>query len=149
MEQLPYIDEHSIVVAATRERVWEALAWSLRSDLGRTVPGRLGRAMRIAPSDMRGDWRGRVSIGDALPGFRVVAAEGLERLELRGEHRFSKYALAFEIEETGPESCTVRAQTWAAFPGLRGRAYRALVIDSGAHRVVVGRMLRRIAKRTR
>ncbi len=39
----------------------------------------------------------------------------------------------------------VAAQTWAAFPGLKGRIYRALVIGSGGHRIVVRRMLKRIA----
>jgi hypothetical protein len=39
----------------------------------------------------------------------------------------------------------VTAQTWAAFPGIRGRLYRAMVIGSGGHRVVVRRMLRNIA----
>jgi hypothetical protein len=39
----------------------------------------------------------------------------------------------------------VTAQTWAAFPGLKGSIYRALVIGSGGHRIVVRRMLKRIA----
>jgi hypothetical protein len=39
----------------------------------------------------------------------------------------------------------LRALTFAAFPGLHGKVYRALVIGSGGHRVVVRRMLKRIA----
>ena len=37
-----------------------------------------------------------------------------------------------------------RAQTWAAFPGPQGRIYRALVIGSGMHAVMVRRMIRRL-----
>lgn len=39
----------------------------------------------------------------------------------------------------------MRAVTLAAFPGIHGRVYRALVIGSGGHRIVVRRMLQRIA----
>jgi hypothetical protein len=40
----------------------------------------------------------------------------------------------------------VWARTWAEFPGPAGAAYRALVIGSGGHRLVVRRMLRRVAR---
>jgi hypothetical protein len=43
------------------------------------------------------------------------------------------------------EGDRVRAQTYAAFPGVKGRVYRALVISSGAHRFVTQRLLRRVA----
>jgi hypothetical protein len=35
----------------------------------------------------------------------------------------------------------VAARTYAVFPGVHGRAYRLLVIDSGLHGIVVRRML--------
>jgi hypothetical protein len=41
----------------------------------------------------------------------------------------------------------MRARTRAAFPGALGRAYRALVIASGGHRIVVARLLRKIEAR--
>ncbi|MDQ6710077.1 MAG: hypothetical protein M3Z11_05920 [Candidatus Dormibacteraeota bacterium] len=69
------------------------------------------------------------------------------RLALRGAHRFSTYALVFELDANGATACTLRAQSWAAFPGLAGRAYRALVIGTGGHRLVVRRLLRRAARR--
>ena len=43
-------------------------------------------------------------------------------------------------QELGWEGCL-------SVPGLRGKVYRALVIGSGGHRIVVRRMLRRIAAR--
>ena len=69
------------------------------------------------------------------------------RLALAGRHRFSRYALVFELEATGPGRTCIRARTWAAFPGILGRVYRALVIGTGGHRIVVGRLLRRVERR--
>jgi hypothetical protein len=85
-------------------------------------------------------WSGDLA-GATLPGFAVVEASRSSRLELRGHHRFSSYALVFLIDDEG-----VRAQTYAEFPGLRGRAYRALVIGTRAHRLVVRRLLRRVTE---
>jgi hypothetical protein len=52
--------------------------------------------------------------------------------------------LIVELEEAGADHTRIRAQTWAAFPGVLGRVYRALVIGTRAHRLVVRRLLRRI-----
>jgi hypothetical protein len=146
MEQLPYIDEHSIVIDATREQVWGVLAPALRSDLGGTAPAPLTRLLGLTPAESRGNWRGTLHPGDALPGFAVAETHAPERLALRGRHRFSSYVLVFELDATGA-GCTLRAQTWAEFPGLAGCAYRALVIGSGGHRLVVRRLLRNVARR--
>lgn len=147
MEQLPYIDEHSIVIGATREHVWDVLASALRRDLGRTAPALLTRVLGLAPVDSRGDWHGTLHAGDALLSFAMAETHAPERLALRGRHRFSRYALVFELDATGAACCTLRAQTWAEFPGLTGRAYRALVIGTGGHRLVVRRLLRNVAHR--
>jgi hypothetical protein len=47
----------------------------------------------------------------------------------------------------GPDRTRIRAQTRAAFPGALGRVYRALVIGTGLHRVLVRRLLHRIEGR--
>jgi hypothetical protein len=47
----------------------------------------------------------------------------------------------------GPDGTRVRARSWRAFPGVHGRSYRAVVVGSGAHRMVVRRLLRRIEGR--
>jgi hypothetical protein len=44
-----------------------------------------------------------------------------------------------------PRRTRLRATTWAAFPGVAGTVYRALVIGTGGHRIVVRRILKRIA----
>jgi hypothetical protein len=147
MERLPYIDEHSIEIEATRERVWTALVSVLRTDLGGAAPRQLTRALGVVPSESRGDWRATPHAGDTLPGFEVEESRAPVRLRLRGRHRFSRYALVFELDEIGEHSCALRAQTWAEFPGPAGQAYRALVIGTRGHRLVVWRLLRNVARR--
>jgi hypothetical protein len=145
MEGLPYIDEHRIEIGANSEQVWEALRVVLRTDFGRT-PAAVARLLGLAPAEADGDWRGVLEPGDSLRGFEIAQAERPARLVLRGHHRFSRYALVFELENTGATACTLRAETWAEFPGPTGRVYRALVIGSGGHRVVVRRLLRHVAR---
>jgi hypothetical protein len=145
MERLPYIDEHSIYVGASPERAWAALM-ALGGTM-QTPAGPLASAMGLQPAAASGDWSAGAEAGATLPGFLVEQASPPSRLALRGRHRFSRYALVFELEDRGPGGTRVSARSWAAFPGLHGRCYRALVIGSGAHRVVVRRLLRSIERR--
>lgn len=148
MEQLPYIDEHSIVIGATRERVWNSLPSVLRASFARTLPAPLTRLWGLTPARSHGERHGALEEGDALTGFTVALARAPEHLTLRGHHRFSNYELAFELDACDDDAgCTLRARTSAAFPGLTGRTYRALVIGSGAHRLLVRRLLRDVARR--
>jgi hypothetical protein len=118
MKQLPYVDEHAITGDADRDATWPAV-------------------LRVLCRDPRDP--------STVPfGFVLEEAAPQRRLSLIGRHLFAAYRLAFELEPD-PGGTRVRAITWADFPGLRGTLYRALVIGSGGHRVVVRRMLRRIA----
>jgi hypothetical protein len=118
MERLPYIDEHAISVDASAAETWSALLRVMCRDPGdpTTVP----------------------------VGFGLDEATPPRRLALKGRHPFAVYRLVFELDP-GSEGVRVRALTWAAFPRLRGKVYRALVIGTGAHRIVVRRMLNRVA----
>jgi len=147
MENLPYIDEHAMNVAAGRERAWAALLSVLGAELGGAASARAARLLGCVPARRGGDWAGEVRAGATLPGFVIDQVRSPSHLALSGRHRFSRYALVFELEQIGPERARVRAQTRAAFPGLLGGAYRALVIGSGAHRIVVRRLLRGVARR--
>jgi hypothetical protein len=128
MERLPYIDEHAITVDANREDTWSALLRTLCRD----------------PQDP-----------STVPfGFALDEARQPERFALKGRHPFAVYRLAFELdadengaEKGAPRRTRLRALTWAAFPGIHGRIYRALVIGTGAHRFVTRRMLKRVAAR--
>lgn len=134
---LPYIDEHALRIAAPADAIWAALLRVVRGIAGSTA---LARVLGCDPAQASGAFTGRP--GDAVPGFRVLAAEPNRRLALGGRHRFADYTLTFVLD--GDQ---LRAQTHAAFPGLRGKLYRALVIGSGAHRLVTRRLLRQIARR--
>ncbi len=143
---MPYIDEHARRSGATRESTWAALIANL-GGLGRAVPAALAGPWGLQPPRAKGDWSASPQAGDCLPGFVVERSRPPVELALRGRHRFSRYALVFELDETGGTGCTLRARSYGEFPGLKGRAYRALVIGSGGHRVMVRRMLRDIAER--
>jgi hypothetical protein len=119
MEQLPYIDEHVIRVDANRADTWSALLRILCRDAGdpATVP----------------------------TGFTLDEATPPERFVLKGRHPFAVYRWAFELDDEGPQRTLVRSATWAAFPGMHGKVYRALVIGTGGHRLAVRRVLRCIA----
>nr|WP_232000679.1 hypothetical protein [Mycobacterium kyorinense] len=119
MERLPYIDEHAISIDAPAADTWSAMVAVICSD----------------PDDPSTVPVGFV-LGEATPPVRLV---------LKGRHPFAVYRWVFELDAEGPQRTRVRSQTWAAFPGLHGKVYRALVIGSGAHRVVVRWMLKRIA----
>lgn len=119
MKRLPYIDEHAITVNANRDDTWSALLNVLCRDTHdpTTVP----------------------------IGFVLQEAREPVRFALQGRHPFAVYRLVFELAQDSDQRTRVRALTWADFPGVHGKAYRALVIGTRAHRVVVRGMLKRVA----
>jgi hypothetical protein len=135
--QLPYVDEHTLEVAAPAAAVRRAVGGCLPRDAGTRVGAAI---LGTVPARAQGD---PLTLGASIPGFAVVEADPDRRLVLAGRHRFSEYTLAFEIAEQGAVT-QLTAISHARFPGIRGRAYRALVIGSGAHRVLVRRWVRRI-----
>ncbi|MFC9437910.1 hypothetical protein [Nocardia sp. NPDC057030] len=119
MERLSYIDEHARSIDANRDRAWTALLKVICKDPAdpATVPA----------------------------GFVLDEAQAPARLALKGRHWFSVYALVFELDDEGANRTRVRAKSWGNFPGPHGKIYRALVIGSGGHKIVVRRLLRQIA----
>jgi hypothetical protein len=127
---LPYVDEHTITIAAPRERAWTALQRYASASLRVSDRNPLAKLLGTQPR----------------AGFEVVQAEPGRGLTLEGRHRFSRYRLAFTLSD-GPAGTTqLRAATYAAFPGVRGQVYRALVIGSRGHRVAVWLMLRSVRR---
>lgn len=122
MKRLPYIDEHAITVDADAATTWAAVLRALCDD----------------PADPRAPF-----------GFAIGESKAGERLVLKGRHPFSIYNWVFELDAVSPHRTRVRSQTWAAFPGVHGKVYRALVISSGVHRVAVKWTLKRIAAQLR
>jgi len=122
-----FVDEHRTTIDAPRDRVWPKLrryADSLGAGPRNPLPWLLGTEPRSG-----------FEISDEVPG---------ERLGLSGRHRFSRYLLVFEVADDTAAGTTLTAQTYADFPGLRGRIYRALVIGTRLHVVAIRGMFRSI-----
>jgi hypothetical protein len=140
---LPFIDEHSVEVAASPERVWSALRQTL-SPSGARAREWFARLLGASQTRSHGD---PLEPGSTITGFRIVRARAPVELVLEGEHRFSRYALTFHLEALPAGRSRVRAETRAAFPGIRGGAYRALVIGTRAHVLVTKRLLHAVGTR--
>ena len=121
MEQLSYIDQHAISVDASVADTWSALLRVLCRDPADPATVRVGK------------------LDEAIP---------QQRLTVNGRHLcFAVYRLVFELDPKADSGgVRLRALTWAAFPGVRGKVFRALAIEAGAHRFVVRRMLKHIAE---
>jgi hypothetical protein len=129
MQALPLIDEHTVVAAAPARATWEAA----RARLDVPLSGVALRYARLA--GVRSD---RL--------FDVERAESPALLGFTGQHRFSRYRLTFTTRELRPGTTALTATTNAVFPGVLGRLYRLVVIESHAHAVITKGMLRRIAR---
>jgi hypothetical protein len=143
-DDLPFIDEHAIEVAAPPERAWEAVRQTVSSSFDGRSAALLARLLGTAQRRPRVD---PAEPGSTITGFRIGRADAPVELVLEGEHRFSRYALIFHLEALPGDRTGVRAETRAAFPGLRGRAYRALVIGTRGHVLAVKRLLRAVKAR--
>jgi hypothetical protein len=145
---LPYVDEHTTVIAASAEDVWAALLETLERAFSRPPAASYARLVGCAVDAASGPRP--LAAGSSIPGFTVVTAEPRSRLVLAGRHRFSTYGLTFRIDHLGAQRTRLSAESRAAFPGAAGRGYRLLVIGTGAHAVLMRRLLsgvRRAAER--
>ena len=136
---LPHVDEHSTSIAAPPDTTWDAL---LRAVEGSFASGASSRGARLLGcDDTKASGPRPLAAGSAFPGFHVETAQHPRELALVGNHRFSDYALIFRLDEGDDSGTTLRAETRAAFPGLKGRAYRAAVIGTRMHVLVTRRLL--------
>jgi len=140
--ELSLIDEHVRVSSASNAGVWSALVAHLASTNNRPTSA-YASIVGFCPRRAAGEFP---SLGSALPGFAVSDVDPLHRLVLAGSHRFSRYTLIFLLEPRD-EGTVISARSHAEFPGLQGRAYRAAVVGSRAHRIVVRRLLRSVDRR--
>ena len=146
MRTLPFVDEHTRRIDASGERVWEALLVTV-GRLAPELPDWLKSAWGLRPRTRVGEWDNAASVGDSVPGFDVVGIDRERALVLRGGHRFARYELRFDLEPLSAGAIVLHATTSAAFPGLKGRLYRAAVIGTGGHRIAVRRILARVERR--
>lgn len=139
MTDLPFIDEHSITVAAPPDATCQAIGRIMARQSSLPVRA-FTTALGTEPRTAHGD---PAELGSTVPGFRVSAAIPGERVVYSGRHRFSSYELIFELAAHA-DGTHIRALSYARFPGPHGRVYRALVIGSGIHRTAMRRILRAI-----
>jgi hypothetical protein len=148
LEGLPPIDEHEIRIDAPPDVVWQALVKVVGGSFGGRLSTLLAMGLGCAETEASGDLR---HPGGTIPGFVVARVIPPALLGLLGAHRFSRYALVFRIDDLDEDGSRLRAETRAEFPGLRGVAYRTLVIRTRGHVLAVRRLLgsvRRQAERT-
>jgi hypothetical protein len=132
--ELPFIDEHRERVTAPAADVWAALVTGITRGLGTST---LSAVLGTEPRHASG---GPFATGSTLPGFAAAEVVPERLIRLTGRHRFSRYELLFTLTEE-PGGTVLAARSLAEFPGLLGSVYRALVISSGAHRMLVRRLL--------
>lgn len=132
MNDLPYIDEHAIAVAAPRDVVWTALCRYADASIGLPQGSTLGRLLGTDPAG----------------GFAVTASRPRRHLGLGGRHRFSRYLLTFDLGDLPDGGTRVSARSYGEFPGLHGFVYRTLVIGSRGHVLSVRHMLRGIRRQS-
>ncbi|WP_193241813.1 hypothetical protein [Streptomyces phaeolivaceus] len=137
---LPFVDEHTILVAADAEDVWWALAETLDWAFSRPSAVRCAKLVGCADHTAAGP-RPPVEGATTFPGFRTATAIPPRELTLLGRHRFSSYTLTFRLDEAEPGGVRLRAETRATFPGPAGGLYRLLVLGTGTHARLTRRLL--------
>jgi hypothetical protein len=142
---LPRVDQHSVVVQAPPEAVWEATLTTVEWSSRPLRTGLVVRALGCQDVSVRGPRP--LTVGSAFPGFHVVTAEAPRELWLAGGHRFSDYALIFRLEALADGTVRLIADSRARFPGLHGTIYRTLVIGSRGHVLAVKRLLASVKHR--
>ena len=142
---LPWVDEHAVEIAAPVSKVWPALLRTVERMTDGGAAPRYARAVGCADTDAGGPRP--LEVGSTVPGFHVAALTPERLLVMAGSHHFSDYALSFRLEPLGAVRTRVIAETRAVFPGLKGRAYRALVIGTRMHVLVVRRVLGGVSRR--
>lgn len=142
--ELPFIDRHSVEVAADLDATWKALGTVLSQSLGSRNSSMAARALGCV--DTAGPGSQPLSEGSRIPGFRVTAFESPSEMTISGSHYFSSYELTFHLSPTGTGDTELTVDTRAAFPGPRGSLYRGLVIGTRAHVLVIRRLLESIKR---
>ncbi|MEV0643863.1 SRPBCC family protein [Phytomonospora sp. NPDC050363] len=137
-----FVDEPHVLIDAPADAVWRSLAAQFTSRPSAAT----GLFAHLVGTEPRRAFGRPPGLGATAPGFEVTEAVEGKRLRLSGRHRFSRYRLTFTLTERDGGT-DLAARTDADFPGLRGLVYRTLVITSGAHKIVVARMLTSIRRR--
>lgn len=124
---LPLLDEHSATFRASHAAVWQAVRRYAHA-IARSDHAVLGRILGTVPRS----------------GFELTEEIENERVALTGRHRFARYRLVFVLDGTSDDATKLSVQSFAAFPGTRGRLYHAFLMGSRGHAFAVKHMIRTI-----
>ena len=109
---LPYVDEHTTVVAADAEVVWDALGEVLDRSFGRGRAAAYARLVGCADRTASGPRP--LGEGSTTPGFRVASAVPGAELVLTPPARADGNARSASPTRSAAAAATVRARTWSA-----------------------------------
>lgn len=126
VSDLPFVDEHELTTHAVADDTWAAVE-------------RYANAM----AHSRRRVLSRVLGTEPASGFEIVGRQPRHEIALAGRHRFATYRLVFRVAPDGGRARIV-ADTFAVFPGLRGRLYRTLLLHTRGHQMATRLMLHRI-----
>jgi hypothetical protein len=140
MNELPFIDRHSVEFSVSPEAVWTSILVLIRQKMG--ASSRFAQTLGCDPGEATLEFSGLV--GQTVPGFAIAEVEPGQKLVLRGRHRFSSYELTLRLE-----GHRLVAETRAEFPGFIGQIYRTAVIRSGGHTLITKSLLREIVRQAR
>ena len=143
-DELPFVDEHGVEVAAPPQAVWDSLCRVAEGLFSSPLAGRFARLVGCESTAATGPRP--LAEGSGIPGFVVARAEPGRELALVGRHDYSDYALTFRLAESDGGT-RLRAETRARFPGASGRLYRAAVIGTRMHVLVTMRLLGAVKRR--
>jgi hypothetical protein len=142
-DALPHIDEHAVVVDADLDATWSACQRVVDGSFRSVGP----TARLLGCEDTIASGPRPLATGSSLPGFHVEIAAPGQTLALVGRHRFSDYALIFHLDGASDGVTTIRAETRATFPGVKGGIYKTLVIRTRGHVLVTRRLLKAMKQR--
>ena len=128
---LPYLDRHTIDIEASPAVVWLALRAYALHELGMAESSRFASLLGTQP------WSG----------FAITVEQPPHRLVARGRHRFSDYAIVFELHAQNPTKTRLEAHSYARFPGVAGALYRLVVIGTRLHVPATRHLLRAVRDR--
>jgi len=126
------VDVHTVTIPASREAAWAGLERYVAGLLRGVERNPLAKLLGLEPR----------------AGFERSVSRPPECLDLTGRHRFARYLLEFELTDGPAGSTSLHAHSYAEFPGVHGRVYRALVIGTRAHVVATNHMLRSVRRRS-
>jgi hypothetical protein len=144
VDRLPPVNQFSVEVGADPIRTWEALIATIPRMFDTRRSRRGASLLGAAHTEARGD---PSVIGSTLPGFVVSRSVRPALLALLGQHRYSRYALVFSIDDLGGGRSRINAETRAEYPGRAGSVFGALLTRSRGQLTAVNKILEAVRKR--